>query len=277
MPNRFLKESICISESIDSLTFFEECLFYRLIVNCDDFGRFEGRTAILKGRLFPLKGDVTFGMIEEGLRKLNSVGLVEMYECDGKPYLYIPTWEKHQTVRAATSKFPDPKDCESICIQLQTDENSCKQIHPYSYNDIRNSYSYNDIRNSVSDSVQAHDSENGTDEEQAPKSKRKPNKQIDERFEIFWSEYPRHEKKKEAIAAFKAIHVTDELLDTMLDALRRQKASEQWQNPKYIPMPTTWLHGRRWEDEAPKAPQKNRYSALEALMAQTIAEEGGNA
>ena len=247
MPNRFLKESICTSESIDSLTFFEECLFYRLIVNCDDFGRFEGRTAILKGRLFPLKGDVTFEMIEEGLRKLNSVGLVEMYKHAGKPYLYIPTWEKHQTVRATTSKFPDPKECESICMQLQADESSCKQIHPYSY-----SYSNNDIRNSVFDSVQAHDSENGTDEEQAPESKRKPNKEIDERFDRFWDEYPRHEKKKDARKAFGTLNVTDELLEQMLDAVRRQKASKQWQDAQYIPMPTTWLHGRRWEDEPTK-------------------------
>ena len=54
MPNRILKESICSSDSINELSWFEECLFYRLIVNCDDYGRFDGRTAIIKNRLFPL-------------------------------------------------------------------------------------------------------------------------------------------------------------------------------------------------------------------------------
>ena len=43
MPNRILKESICRSEEIDSLSWFEEVLFYRLIVICDDFGRYDGR------------------------------------------------------------------------------------------------------------------------------------------------------------------------------------------------------------------------------------------
>ena len=36
MPNRIIRESICTSDSIDKLSWFEEVLFYRLIVNCDD-------------------------------------------------------------------------------------------------------------------------------------------------------------------------------------------------------------------------------------------------
>ena len=45
MPNRIIKESICRSEEIDSLSWFEEVLFYRLIVTCDDFGRYDGRAS----------------------------------------------------------------------------------------------------------------------------------------------------------------------------------------------------------------------------------------
>lgn len=48
MPNRIIKESICVSDSIDSLSWFEEVLFYRLIVVCDDYGRFDGRIPIIK-------------------------------------------------------------------------------------------------------------------------------------------------------------------------------------------------------------------------------------
>ena len=59
MPNRIIKESICTSDSIDSLSWFEEVLFYRLIVNCDDYGRFDGRPSIIKSRLFPLKENLT--------------------------------------------------------------------------------------------------------------------------------------------------------------------------------------------------------------------------
>ena len=36
MPNRIIKESIRTSDSINDLTWFEEVLFYRLMVSCDD-------------------------------------------------------------------------------------------------------------------------------------------------------------------------------------------------------------------------------------------------
>lgn len=112
MPNRIIKESICISESIDSLSWFEEVFFYRLIVNCDDYGRFYARPAVLKARLFPLKREETIDLsdISSALNKLSAMDMVRLYESGGKPFLYIPTWENHQSVRAKNSKFPEP-DC----------------------------------------------------------------------------------------------------------------------------------------------------------------------
>lgn len=121
MPNRILKESICTSDSIDSLSWFEECLFYRLIVNCDDFGRFDGRIAVIKNRLFPLKESITLKNVSAAINNLASAGLVIPYECDGKPFLYLPSWNEHQNVRAKRSKYPEPTnmhtyDCK--CMQM---------------------------------------------------------------------------------------------------------------------------------------------------------------
>lgn len=126
MPNRILKESICTSDSIDSLGWFEEVLFYRLIVNCDDYGRFDGRPAIIKNRLFPLKENLTAKTVAGAIEKLASAGLVTLYAFEGKPYLYLPTWNHHQVVRAKSSKYPAPEDgiermksSASICNQTQ--------------------------------------------------------------------------------------------------------------------------------------------------------------
>lgn len=126
MPNRIIKESIRTSDSINELSWFDECLFYRLIVSCDDYGRFDGRTAIIKGTCFPLKEGVTAKNIESSLSKLTSAGLVKRYVVDGKPYLSLPSWEKHQTIRAKNSKYPSPEDgelitSESICMQKNAD------------------------------------------------------------------------------------------------------------------------------------------------------------
>lgn len=124
MPNRILKESICASDSIDQLSWFEECVFYRLMVNCDDYGRFDGRVTIIKNRLFPLKEGLKPKIVEQALRKLAAVGLVVLYESDGKPFLYLPTWEKYQTIRNKQSKYPDPNGCK----QLKSIEINCNQL-----------------------------------------------------------------------------------------------------------------------------------------------------
>ena len=126
MPNRILKESICTSDSIDSLSWVEEALFYRLIVNCDDYGRFDGRPAIIKNRLFPLKENLTAKTVAGAIEKLASAGLVTLYVFEGKPYLYLPTWNHHQVVRTKSSKYPAPEDgiermksSEIICNHMQ--------------------------------------------------------------------------------------------------------------------------------------------------------------
>lgn len=123
MPNRIIKESIRSSDSINGLSWFEECLFYRLIVSCDDYGRFDGRPAIIKGTCFPLKEGVTTKNIESALSKLTSAGLVNLYDVDGKPYLSLPAWEQHQTIRAKKSKYPSPDDSRK-----NTSENNCMQM-----------------------------------------------------------------------------------------------------------------------------------------------------
>lgn len=119
MPNRILKESICTSDDIDGLSWFEEVLYYRLIVNCDDYGRFDGRTAVIKNRLFPLKDNLTLANVKNAINKLASIGLISLYEFDGKPFLYLPSWNEHQQIRAKKSKYPSPscKDMKSNDIK----------------------------------------------------------------------------------------------------------------------------------------------------------------
>lgn len=137
MPNRIIKESICRSESINSLTAFEENLFIRLIVVCDDYGRFDGRAAIIKGSCYPLK-DIRINQIEKALDKLSTAGMVKMYEVQGKPYLQLTAWERHQQIRAKNSKYPSP---ETTCNHMISDdikcprESKCENRESYSRNE----------------------------------------------------------------------------------------------------------------------------------------------
>ena len=122
MPNRFIKESICTSDSIDGLRWFDEVFFYRLTVNADDYGRFDARTAILKARLFPLK-NISDKQIEQALASLEQADLIHLYDADGKPYLHLPTWGKHQSVRNNKSKYPSPVEGNPQALEC-----NCKQL-----------------------------------------------------------------------------------------------------------------------------------------------------
>ena len=148
MPNRILKESICTSDNLDQLSAFQETMFYRLIVSCDDYGRMDARPKILASRLFPLK-DIRANQIEDGLRALTSAELVILYEVDGKPFLQMKTWDCHQQVRARKSKFPGPDEgvisSDINCNQMISSDCKCSR------NPIQSESNPNPIRESESE------------------------------------------------------------------------------------------------------------------------------
>ena len=67
-------------------------------------------------------------------------------------------------------------------------------------------------------------------------------------FDKFWEAYPNKKDKQKAMKAW-AKHQPD--IVNVLKALVTQKGSDQWKKDdgQYIPLPTTWLNGARWEDE----------------------------
>ena len=122
MPSRLIKESIHLSEKVSALTDFQFRLWVNLITYVDDYGRGDARPAVIKGACFPLRERVTQKDIDAALAGLAGAGCVGLYTVDGKPYLYFPNWEKHQSIRNKRSKFPPPPE------GLQAIENNCKQM-----------------------------------------------------------------------------------------------------------------------------------------------------
>jgi len=117
MPNRIIKESVCTSENLNNLTCEEEVFFYRLLVNCDDYGRTDGRTQVIRARCYPLRLDkVKDKDIEKWLKSLIKENLIFMYQSNGQVYIQMKTWDKHQQIRAKRSKYPDPNTEETYLI-----------------------------------------------------------------------------------------------------------------------------------------------------------------
>jgi hypothetical protein len=97
------------------LTWQQEVFWYRLLVQCDDYGRMDARLAILRARCFPLRVDrVSAKDIEGYLKCLQDIGLIQLYVVEDKPFLAITKWEKHQQIRAQRAKYPGLDDVSAI-------------------------------------------------------------------------------------------------------------------------------------------------------------------
>lgn len=85
---------------------------------------------------------------------------------------------------------------------------------------------------------------------EAAKSRRSRRPQpaaADPDFEAWWKTYPRREAKgaaEKAYAAAKKIATAEELL------AGATKARQRYTDPKFTPMPATWLNQKRWQDES---------------------------
>jgi hypothetical protein len=76
-------------------------------------------------------------------------------------------------------------------------------------------------------------------------------------FEAFYQGYPKHEGGDKARRAWGKLDPLPELVETIMQALDRQKKYKDYLHGKgqwcaEWPLPATWLNGRRWEDEVPE-------------------------
>lgn len=74
---------------------------------------------------------------------------------------------------------------------------------------------------------------------------------LEEKFNIFWNEYPKRVGKEKAKKAFFKTCLDDVVFSEMLEALNKFKMTSDWKKEKgqYIPYPASWLNQKRWEDE----------------------------
>lgn len=230
MPNRIIKESICTSEKIASLTDFEFRLWTGLITQADDAGRGDARPAIIKGHVFPLRDRLTIKDIDVSLQALAAKGCVSLYKVDGKPYFWFPGWARHQRVRDCKPKYPEPPEDDSS-PQVAA---GCGEL-PQTAALIQSNPNPNPNTN--------------------PNPKDTRVRAEHSRFDEFWEIYPRKVGKGAAQKAWNKLKPDSDLADRIMGAVREQKRSVQWTKDggQYIPNPTTWLNQQRWEDEATPA------------------------
>ena len=74
--------------------------------------------------------------------------------------------------------------------------------------------------------------------------------QTSEGFEQFWAAYPKKQAKQDAVKAFRSAKLKPEQLQSVLQDIQRRRASAEWTKDggQFVPLPATYLRGKRWED-----------------------------
>jgi hypothetical protein len=70
-------------------------------------------------------------------------------------------------------------------------------------------------------------------------------------FSLFWEAYPKKHKRKDAEKIWKEKHL-EAKAQTIIEDVQRRPASERWK-AGFIPDPTTYLRGERWNDAIEEA------------------------
>jgi hypothetical protein len=83
-------------------------------------------------------------------------------------------------------------------------------------------------------------------------------------FIAFWSLYPKKEAKQAAVKAWRKVKADE--LPTIMAGLRKAIQTEQWRKDdgQFVPLPASWLNGRRWTDELTKTgDRQNRATGVD--------------
>ena len=94
---------------------------------------------------------------------------------------------------------------------------------------------------------------------------------IASRFHDFWDAYPLKKNKKKAQATWKSRKL-DAIADTLIADIKNRQANDRQWKEGFIPLPTTYLNGDRWEDEIDTGVPSNEKSGRNSSGYKSSAE-----
>lgn len=108
MPNRVIRDSILTSRQVGQLDWFQQALLVRLILSCDDCGRYFAAPDIIRNRFFCIYPGVTQDQVTQGMERLEELGFIITYRVEGELYCAFPQWSKYQVCRTRREIYPAP-------------------------------------------------------------------------------------------------------------------------------------------------------------------------
>jgi hypothetical protein len=104
---RTIKPEFWSDEKLSECSLSARLLFIGIWTYADDEGRMEYQPARIRMQVFPC-GSVSQKSVNEYLGELTERSLIRVYVVDGKQYLDVPNFAKHQKINRPTpSRFPE--------------------------------------------------------------------------------------------------------------------------------------------------------------------------
>jgi len=234
MRIRTIKPEFFKDEELADLPAQTRLLFIGLWLMADRKGRLEDRPRLIKVELLPYE-DVN---VDELLTVLDKEGFIKRYTVDDKAYIEVVNFKKHQRIMGKESEFeteiPAPETREKLGNTREKSGSTREKL--------------GNTREKSGSNGEALG--NAGREGKGRERKGDGHALLPSSFEQFWSSYPRKIKKKETLLIWQRKNL-DLKIEEILTGLNHYKQSEQWcrDGGKFIPHPTTWLNGERWNDE----------------------------
>lgn len=132
MPQRFLRPGITTSEKWNRAGWKAQSMYIRLLTIVDDYGRCDGRASVIHGQCVSVWNEqnpdnlIDFKEVSSLLDELADVGLVEIYDVEGKKVLQVTQWQERirEGVREKWPAKPQLQQVAASCSKLQRSSTS---------------------------------------------------------------------------------------------------------------------------------------------------------
>lgn len=262
--SRNIKPGFFLNDELAALDPLARILFAGLWCIADREGRMEDRPAKIKIQVLPFDDCDVNQLLDD----LKNAGFIVRYQVDGKKYIEVVNFKRHQNPhkKEAPSRFPAPPE-------QAPDLHSTSTMQEQEKHHTSPADSLNLIPDSGFPQPDAPDKP-GAGESTEKTKPRPPFKSIiqEQRFDQFWERYPKKKSKGAAEKAWVKIGPDDLLTKRIMAGLEKARASPEWKkdNGQFIPYPASWLNAKGWEDEFTSSAVQVRKDTPKAQETQSV-------
>lgn len=195
--------------------------------------------------------------INEGILKQIFLNSAENTQLNNPNYGKFPQLKNTNSSKSEQLSNINSAKSEQLTVQ-KLDYNCSKNEHNNKYNNNKNNNKNIYAQSKIDASIYTQEKED-TNLSKKQDKKVSFDKEREQKFNEFWKIYPKKRDKAQARKIWLKLKPNDELFNKIIMAVKEQAQTEQWQkdNGQYIPYPSTWLNGKRWEDEIKKVASNN--------------------